>query len=306
MKLFSGTAHPYLTRAIAQKLPTEIADCEVVRFHNSEVRVRINESVHHENCIVVQPTANPTDTHLMELVFFCDALRRAESHRVIGVLPYFGYARQNIQHRAGECVSVNVIIRLLESIGFSKIYTIDLHDEATEGVFTIPFKRLSAFPMLASAVHTYMRTTESVMVVSPDQGGIERARQFANALFGKHPFSLGVIEKKRDQNHIHESKALDLYGNVTGKTVILVDDIVTSGKTLLNAADLCLERGAKKVIAAVVHHDFSPEAPQLIQSSSITRFFTTDTIALPKEHRFEKLHEISVASLIADELRPAS
>lgn len=312
LKLFSGTANPELTSQVASALQQSISKAEVVRFDNSEVRVRIEEDVKHDVCVVVQPTTNPTDTNLMELFLFCDALRRQEARKVIGIIPCFGYARQDIQHRAGECVSATVVIRFLESIGFSKIYTFDLHDEATSGVFSIPFKNLSAFPLLAQEIKNYLSqqsiTTdnENVVVVSPDQGGIERARNFGTHLFGHEKFSIGVTEKKRDQAHMHESDALDLYGDVSGRTVILVDDVATSGGTLIHAADLCMSKGAKKVVAAVVHHDFAQDTPQKIESSKIEKFFTTNTIALKEDHKFPKMHEVSVASIIANELQEIS
>lgn len=304
-KLFSGTAHPKLAEEVRTALGIPLSKAEVVRFENSEIRVRVEENVKHQTCVFLQSTSNPTDTHLMELFFFCDALRRQEAREVIGIIPYFGYARQDIQHRTGECVSANVIIRFLESIGFHKIYTINLHDEATEGVFSIPFKNLNAFPVLAEEVRKYLKnvTTDNVAVVSPDHGGVERARKFSDVLFGSTAHTISVVEKRRDLKHIHISKALDLYGDVKGKTVVLVDDMATSAGTLVNAAALCIDRGANRVIAAVVHHDFGPEAPSHIQESPIERFFTTNTIALNDNQRFEKLQEVSVANIIAEELR---
>jgi ribose-phosphate pyrophosphokinase len=221
----------------------------------------------------------------------------------IGIMPYFGYARQDIQHRAGESVSANVIIRFLESIGFHKIYTIDLHDEATEGVFSIPFKNLTALPILATKIQDYLGSTEDVAIVSPDQGGIERARKFGDAFFEGKDFAMNVIEKKRNLEKIHESKALDLYGEVSGKIVILVDDLVTSGGTLVHAAQLCKDRGATKVLAAIVHHDFSEGTVKKLQDSPLEKFFTTDTILLKEEDKFDKLIEVSVAPLIADALK---
>lgn len=307
VKLFSGTSNPRLAEDLKNAMSLPLAKAEVVRFENSEIRVRIEENVEHQSCILLQSTSNPTDTHLMELFFFCDALRRQEAREVIGVIPYFGYARQDIQHRTGECVSANVIIRFLESIGFHKIYTINLHDEATEGVFSIPFKNVNAFPALAAEIQTYLGkdtvTTDKVAVVSPDHGGVERARKFSDVLFGTTAHNISVVEKRRDLAHIHVSKALDLYGDVKGKVAILVDDLATSGGTLIHAADLCRERGAEKVLAAVVHHDFGPEAPKLIQASSIQRFFTTNTIALKDDQKFDKLHEVSVATILAQELK---
>lgn len=304
-KLFSGTSNVALTVRVSHLLNTPISDSEVVRFENSEIRVHINGVVKNSACVLIQSTSNPTDTHLMELFFFCDALRRQEAKKVIGIIPYFGYARQDVQHRPGECVSVNVIIKFLESIGFYKIYTVNLHDEATEGVFSIPFKNIDAFPILAKEIKKYIKdvTVSKVAVVSPDHGGVERARKFSDVLFGHQNHTISVVEKRRDLEHIHQSVALDLYGDVKGKIAILVDDMITSGGTLIHAAQLCLDRGATKVLAAVVHHDFAPNAPKKLQSSLIERFYTTDTIALKSNQKFKKLHEVTIAPLIAEEFK---
>jgi ribose-phosphate pyrophosphokinase len=308
LKLFAGTSNPELAESVAKTANTSLAKVEVTRFKNSEVRVRVEEDVKHDSSIIIQSTSNPTDTNLMELYLMCDALRREESRRVIGIVPYFGYARQDIQHRPGECVSANVVIRFMEAIGFHKIYTINLHDEATEGVFSIPFKNLSALPLLAKEIKNYLSgqgkntTSEKVAIVSPDQGGIERARKFGEAFFETEQFELAVTEKKRNLEHIHESKALDLYGDVEGKVAIIVDDVATSGSTLINAAKFCMESGATGVVAAIVHRDFAPDTAKKIQDSMVEKFFTTDTIALKEEYKFEKMQTVSVASLIAEEL----
>ena len=309
LKIFSGTSNKQLSETVAEEMNLKLAKVEVTRFGNSEVRVRIEEDVKHDTCVVIQSTANPTDTNLMELYLMCDALRREEARRVIGVVPYFGYARQNIQHRPGECVSVNVVIRFMEAIGFHKVYTCTLHDEATEGVFNIPFRNLSPFPIMAQEVKNYIEqkgitvSPESVSVISPDQGGIERARHFGEDLFGAVPFQISVTEKKRDLEHIHQSKALDLYGDVQGKMVVIVDDVATSGSTLMNAAEAALEKGATGALAAIVHHDFSEGTPEKLQESKLDRFFTTNTIGLKDNQTFEKLHEVNISSLIANELR---
>ncbi len=309
LKLFSGTSNPKLAEDVAKHIGVALAKAEVTRFDNSEVRVRIEEDVKHDTCVIIQSTSNPTDTNLMELYLMVDALRREEARRVIGILPYFGYARQDVQHRSGECVSANVVIRFMEAIGFHKIYTYNLHDEATEGVFNIPFKNLSAFPMLADNIHKYLEEQNTpidpkhIAIVSPDQGGIERARKFGNQFFGNDSFQLAVTEKKRDLEHIHESAALDLYGDVKGKTAIIVDDVVTSGGTLINAAHFCIENGATKTIAAIVHRDFAPAAPKRIQDSKIEAFFTTDTIALKDKYTFEKMRTTSVANMLGEVIK---
>lgn len=309
LKLFSGTSNPKLSEDVAKHIGISLAKSEVTRFKNSEVRVQIQEDVKHDTCVIIQSTSNPTDTNLMELYLMVDALHREEARRLVGVLPYFGYARQDIQHRPGECVSANVVIRFMETSGFHKIYTINLHDEATEGVFNIPFKNLSAFPMLADAIHKYFEEKNTpidpkhIAIVSPDQGGIERARKFGNQFFGTEAFQLAVTEKKRDLEHTHKSTALDLYGDVKGKTAIIVDDVVTSGGTLINAAHFCLESGATSVIAAIVHRDFAPDTAKKIQDSKIEAFFTTDTIALREEYKFQKMRTTSVAKMLGEVIK---
>lgn len=309
IKLFSGSAHPSLSQEVAKLLKIPLSKSEVVRFANSEVRVRIIDSVKNETCVIIQPTSNPTDFNLMELFLFCDSFRRLEAKKVIGFIPYFGYARQDIQHRTGECVSVNVVIKFLEDIGFFKIYTIDLHNLATEGVFSIPFRNISTMQLLAENIKKYLLKNKikidvnNVAIISPDQGGVERARKFGTYFFNTEAFPLVMIEKKRDLTNIHKSKTLDLYGNVQRKVAILVDDMVISGSTLAPAVEICLEKGAKKVVAAISHHDFSAKAPQIIQESRLEKFFTTNTIPLKKEQKFSKLIEFSVAPLIAEELK---
>lgn len=303
MKLFSGTANSQLTKKVAEVLQITLSKCEVVTFANSEIRVTIQEEVKDEACVVIQPTSNPTDTHLMELLFFADALKREGARKILGVTPYFGYARQNIQHRKGEAVSANVVINFLEVVGFSKIILFDIHDEATLGIFNIPTTHLSALPLLAERIAEDLSNKQEVVVVSPDQAGVERTRVFGEAFFGKQPFDIVVVEKKRNLDVPHESEAISLHGDVKNKTVVLVDDIITSGKTTINAANLCIENGARNVLAAVTHHDFSEEAPKLIQNSKIEKFFTTDTILLKEDQKIPKLEEITTASIISEELK---
>ncbi len=304
MKLFSGTANTPLSETVSKAAGIPLSRAEVIRFGNSEVKVTLQESVADETCAIIQPTSNPTDTNLMELCLFCDALRREEAKRVIGIIPYFGYAKQNIQHREGECVSVNVVIKFLESIGFAKIYTFDLHDEATAGVFSIPFRNLSAFGLLAENVKEYFKGENikpgDVALVSPDQGAVEKIRKFGTVFYGTDKFKEVVIEKKRDQDNAHRAEPYDLYGDVEGKIALIVDDMVVSGSTMIPAVDLCLARGATAVYAVAVHPDFTSSAPTLLQESKIKRFFTTDSILMKEEYKFPKLEIVSIAPLIAE------
>jgi len=306
LKLFSGSANPKLTAEVSKLLDVPISKSEVARFDNSEIRVTIQEKVKDDVCVIIQPTANPTDTHLMELFFFADALKRMQAKKIIAFIPYFGYARQNRGHRTGESVSVNVVIRFFETIGFNQVYTFDLHDEGTEGIFSIPFKNISTFSILGREVAHYLKNnknTEEVAIVSPDQGGVERAQTFAENFFHTNNVDIAVIEKRRNLDKIHQSKALNLYGEVKGKTCIIVDDIITSGGTLVHAAEFCLKRGAKRVLACVVHHDFSPNAVTILSKGPIEKIFMSNSILLKPEQKFSRLAEISIAPLIEQELK---
>jgi ribose-phosphate pyrophosphokinase len=305
--LFAGTSNTKLSEEIAQKLGISLSKSVVTLFGNSEIKVRIEDNVKDKICIVIQSTSNPTNDSFMELTFFCDALKRQGARKVIGFVPYFGYAKQNIQHLPGECVSANVVIRFLESIGFAKIYVFDLHDEATAGVFSIPFSNMSALPLMARHIRTYFENQsiniDTVQIVSPDQGGVEKVRNFGKAFYNSDAFTEVVIEKKRDQYTPHKAEPIDLYGDIEGKIALIVDDMVVSGSTIVPACNLCLEKGATKVFATAIHPDFTKDAPEYLQNSKIERFFTTNTITIKKEHEFPKLEQVSVGDLLVSEIK---
>jgi ribose-phosphate pyrophosphokinase len=293
-----------LSNEVAHLLNITLSKAKIIRFTNSEIKVRIEEKVKDTICFIIQTTSNPTDTHLMELLFFADALKRNGAKKLIAVIPYFGYARQNREHLPGESVSVNVVIRVLEYVGFNAIFTITIHDEATEGIFSVTFKNIDGFLPLNKKISLYLKKhypDDKVIIVSPDQGGVERAQIFAENFFHQKNVEIAVIEKKRNLEKIHQSKALNLFGNVKNKIAIIVDDIITSGQTLVNAADLCLKKGAKKVIAAVVHPDLSPNAKETIEKSLIEKIFVTNTIQL--KEKIEKIEVVSCASLIANAIK---
>ncbi|MFA6005960.1 MAG: ribose-phosphate pyrophosphokinase [Patescibacteria group bacterium] len=303
--VFSGSSSPELAARFAGLNNFAIGSHKVVRFANSEVKVTVEQNVHDVDCFIVLSTSNPTDMHVMELAFTVDALKREGAGEITCVIPYFGYARQNIQHLPGECVSAHVVIRLLESLKVNKVIVVDLHDEGTAGVFSIPFRSISVLPYLASRIYENLGITayteSSVVIASPDQGGIERARKFAEAFYKNlKGYDLVTVEKKRNLANIHDSKAMELYGDVQGKTVIFVDDIATSGGTIIHASELALSKGAKEVYAAVVHPDFGPGIPEKIQVSTLTRFFTTNTIEKTVEDLkpYSKIEVIDISEVL--------
>ena len=304
IKIIAGTSSKSLSEAVSKLLNIKLLKTEFVRFENSELRVRIQDDVKDSEVLVIQSGSNPTDENYMELFFTGDALKRSEAKKVTAVIPYFGYARQNIQHRSGEDVSANVIIKFIETIGYDEVVLFDIHDEATLGIFSIPTVHLSAMPLLAQKISTYLNSSlKNVVVVSPDQAGVERARLFADSLFPNKKSDIVVVEKKRDLDKLHQSRAVEIYGDVKDKIAILVDDIATSGNTLINAAELVIKNGAIKVISAIVHPDFSPDAVEKINNSKIEKLFTTDTITLKDNQTSEKIDISSVASIIAQHLK---
>ena len=307
MKVFSGTNNRKLAEEVSSLLNFPLAKREVVFFDNTEIKVTIKEKVKGEEVFIIQSTSNPTNDNLMELFFFADALRRQEASKIVGIIPYFGYARQSAQYRSGEAISAHVVIRFLETVGFNKIYTFDLHSEITGGVFSIPFKNLTAFPLLAKKISEYFYQKkikkEEVVLISPDQGAIKKVRNFGYYFYENEVFSEAMVEKKRDLNNNNKVKVLGIYGDIKNKIALIVDDMVVSGSTLLSVVDLCLKKGAKEVYAAVVHHDFTQKAPEKIQNSKLVKFFTTNTIELKKEQKFDKLIEFSIAPIIVQELK---
>ncbi len=304
--IFSGSAHALLAHSIASNLKVKLAKSTVERFPNSECKVTITTPVINDTCIVVQPTNNPTDENLMELVLFCDALKRCEAKSVIGVIPYLGYTRQDRQHRAGECVSLNVVAHFLESSGFSKIYTVNIHSEPSAGIFSIPFKNLDATAFLARETFNYLKakkvvkSPENCVVVAPDHGALIQARVFAETLNITNPPRVVVVDKQRDK---HNGSLLlhTLYGDVTDKVVIIVDDVLVSGSTLIESAKLCMKMGARAVYASVVHHDLVENTIAKVEKSPIKQLFTTDTIKLSAKS--DRLIEFSLAKYIARELK---
>ena len=297
---FAGSASPQLTHTLAQKHGGRVGKSTLSHFGNSEIKVRIEEPVKGQSCTVVQSLVNPTNDRVMELAFYLDALKREGAGEVQVIIPYLGYARQNIQHLPGECVSAHVIISLIESFAVQAVTTIDIHDEATAGIFTVPFKNSSALPLMARQVKKTLNP-ETTLVGSPDQGGIERARSFAQTFYeGYEPHELFTVEKKRNLSGIHEIVAVELYGNVEGKDVLLVDDVATSGGTIIHAAQLCRQKGARSVSAAVVHPDFAPGVVEKLQASLFAGFYTTDTIEEANKtlSGYPVFHQISIHGLL--------
>lgn len=294
--IFAGNSNTPLAQEIARQLGKELSKAEIIRFADSECRVRIEKEVEDEDVFIIQSLSDPVDENLMEFLLLGDAVKRGEARKVIAVLPYHGYARQDRVHRPGECLSSAVVTKLIESVGFDKIITVELHSDAILGFFKIPLIHLSGLSLFRAEIE---KDRKDVVVVSPDAGAVKRAQGFAEEL----DVPLSLIEKKRDLNHAHKIISMKVVGDVDGKTAFIVDDVIVSGGTLVNAAYLLKEKGAKKVYACATHADFVGGADKILQDSPIDKIWVTDTIPVPPERRFAKLTVFPIAAIIASAMK---
>lgn len=290
MKIFSGSSNPPLAKKIAKNFGVILGKVEIERFADSEVRVRVLENVRGSEVFVIQSLSNPVNENHFELLLLADALKRLGVKRVIAVIPYLGYARQDKVYRKGEAVSVSVLAKTLEAMGVNKIITVDAHSQNALSFFKIPVNNLSP-----ASIFTEKIKNKNLVVVSPDYGGIKRAKELAKII--KAP--LVVVEKERDLKKQHLSWATGLKGQVEGKKALIIDDIITSGRTLANAAKLLKERGARKILVFATHADFIKGTKEILRNSPIDKIFVTDTIRLEKEKIFAKLEILTVTDLIS-------
>ncbi|OGG27025.1 hypothetical protein A2960_02670 [Candidatus Gottesmanbacteria bacterium RIFCSPLOWO2_01_FULL_39_12b] len=293
--ILSGNANPKLAAEIAQNLGKSLGKVEIVRFADSECRVRVEEEVEEKDVFLIQSLSDPVDEHLMELLLMGDAVKRGEARKIIAVLPYHGYARQDRIHREGECLSSAVVAKLIESVGIDKLITVELHNENILGFFKIPVIHLSGLSIFRPLVE---EIKNDVVIVTPDAGALKRSQKFAEGL----DMPLALIEKKRDLDHPHKIVSMRVVGDVTNKTAIIVDDVIVTGGTLVNAAHLLKQKGAKQVIACATHADFVGGADKILQDSPVDKVWVTDTIPVAQELQFPKLKILSIASTIASQI----
>lgn len=294
--IFSGNSNLTLSGEIAKNLGMGLGKVEIIRFADSECRVRIEEEVEDKIVFIIQTLSNPVDNNLMELLLLGDAVKRGEAHKVIAVLPYHGYARQDRLHRTGECLSAQVVAKLIESVGFDKLITVELHNESIIGFFKIPVVHLSGLSVFQPMVEDLKN---DAVIVTPDAGALKRSQKFAESL----DLPLALIEKKRDLNTAHKILSMRVVGDVEGKSAIIVDDVIVTGGTLVNAAYLLKEKGAKQVIAAATHADFVGGADKILQESPVDQIWVTDTIAVNDDHKFQKLQIFPISSIIASAMQ---
>jgi ribose-phosphate pyrophosphokinase len=296
LKLFSGGGNPQLAREIADALEEPLAALTIFRYADGEVGVRIEESVRGEDVFVIQPTCPPVNENLFELLIILDALRRASADRITAVLPYFGYARQDRKMKPREPISAKLVANLLTAAGADRILAVDLHAGQLWGFFDIPLDHLPSRMTLAD--HFAGKHLENVVVVSPDVGGVPRAREFAKQIGAP----IAIIDKRRDKpNQVKE--VVHVIGKVYRRTAIIVDDIIDTAGTLTMGAQALYKRGVSTVYACATHAILSGPAIPRLASSRIEELVVTNTIPLAPEKLIDKITVLSVAPLIAEAIR---
>uniref|UniRef100_A0A7V6A4B3 Ribose-phosphate pyrophosphokinase n=1 Tax=Desulfobacca acetoxidans TaxID=60893 RepID=A0A7V6A4B3_9BACT len=295
LKIFSGNANRPLAEKICEYLGIPLGDAVVGRFSDGESSVEFRENVRGMEVFVVQPTSIPANDHLMELLIMMDALRRASAASITAVVPYYAYARQDRKTAPRVPISAKLVANLLTTAGANRLLTMDLHTGQIQGFFNIPVDHLYSAPVTLDYIRRNF--TGDLVMVSPDAGGVERARAFAKRLNA----SLAIIDKRREATAI---KAMTLVGNVWGKEAIILDDMITTGATVSLAAELLIRHGARAVHACVTHPVLSPNAVSTLQSSMVQTVAVTDTIPLPPAAaQLDKIRVLSVAPLLGEAIR---
>jgi ribose-phosphate pyrophosphokinase len=301
MMVFSGNAHPELTAEIAAYLNLPLGKAVVGQFSDGEVMVEIQENVRGRDVFVVQPTSAPTNDNLMELLVMCDALRWASARRITAVIPYFGYARQDRRPRSARVpITARLVAKMIGAAGADRVLTMDLHADQIQGFFDIPVDNVYASPILLGDV--WRQKYEDLIVVSPDVGGVVRARALAKRL---DDAELAIIDKRRPK--ANEAQIMHIIGDVEGRSCVLVDDLVDTAGTLCKAAKALKEHGAAKVVAYCTHAVLSGPAVKNIRGSQLDELVVANTIpATPEARHCEKIRVLSIAGLLAESIRRIS
>jgi ribose-phosphate pyrophosphokinase len=296
LQIFTGNAHPELSRAICKELGVPVGNAMVRQFADGEIYLQIQENVRGADVFIIQPTCTPVDRNIMELLLMMDALKRASAERITAVLPYYGYARQDRKDKPRVPISARLVAALLETAGASRVLTLDLHAAQIQGFFDIPVDHLFATPVMID--YFKASQTPDMTVVSPDAGGVERARAFAKRLNSP----LAIIDKRREEANVAE--VMNVVGEVAGRNCLLVDDLIDTAGTLVKGAEALIEKGAASVSACATHAVLSGPAVSRIDASCLRQVVVTNSIPLSEEGlRSKKIRSLSVASLLAEAIR---
>lgn len=295
IKVFSCNSNPELAKAIAKNLFLSLGEAEVTQFSDGEISVKINETIRGADVYIIQSTSYPVNDSLMELLIMIDAMRRASAGRITAVMPYYGYARQDRKARARDPISAKLVANLITTAGADRVLTMDLHCAQIQGFFDIPVDHLQGNPILTNYYREkYADKLDEFVAVSPDLGSVGRTRGFATRV----DIPIAIIDKRRPKANV--SEIMNIIGNVDGKRVILVDDMIDTAGTICNAARALTERGAIEVDACCTHAVLSGPAIERIQDSPINELVVLNTIQLPPEKKISKIKELSVAPIFAD------
>ena len=292
LKIFTGNANPALAKEICDYLGLPLGEAFVGRFNNGEVQIMIDESVRGKDVFIIQPTSYPVNDNLMELMVMADALKRASARHITAVVPYYGYARQDRKTRGREPITAKLVANLMQTSGITRLVTIDLHAGQIQGFFDVPVDHLYGASILAKYINE--KNLEDVIVVSPDLGGVTRARDLADRIGAP----IAIIEKKRPEPGV--AKVMNLIGDVKGKNCIIVDDIVDTAGSLVEGAKALEEFGAKSVMAAVTHAVLTDPASERIANSNIKELIVTNTMPLPENCKLDNVTQLSVAPLLGE------
>lgn len=295
LKIFSANANRDLAQNICKCLGLEMGKSEITRFKDGEIRVRILETVRGVEVFIVQPLNYPSAEHLMELLVMIDAMKRASAKVVCPVIPYYAYARQDRKTQPRDPITAKLVANILTAAGADRVVTLDLHAGQIQGFFDIPVDNLRGMPIISQYIEE--KELNDLIVVSPDIGGVVRARELADRL----DCEIAIVDKRRPQPNVAE--AMNIIGKVEGKIAVMFDDMIDTGGTVVSAAQALIERGAREVYACSSHAVFSEPAAGILQSSPLKEVIVTDSIHLPQEKLIPKLTVLSVAPLFAEAIR---
>lgn len=292
LKIFSGTANLQLARDIAKSVKIPLGEIMVSRFSEGEIRIKINEDVRGRDVFLIQPTCSPVNENVMELLIILDAFRRASARRITAVLPYYGYARQDRKDQPRVPITAKLIANIITKAGADRVLTMDLHAQQIQGFFDIPVDHLYASPVILDYIKK--KKLKNLTVVSPDVGGIKMARAYAKGLNA----DLAIVDKRRSGPD--EVEAMNLIGEVKGRTVLITDDMISTGGSLAEAVNALVSFGAKDIYASCTHAILSGNAVQKLEKTALKEIVVTDTIPIPPEKRIKKITVLTVAPLLGE------
>lgn len=295
--LIGGSAHPALNQEISDILGLPLCQTEVKHFADGETYVRILEIVRGRDVFIIQPTCDPVNENLMELLITIDALRRASAGRINAVVPYYGYSRQDRKDRARCPITAKLVANLMTEAGADRVVCVDLHAEQIQGFFDIPLDKLKAMPIIANYFMTHDFDMEKLIVVAPDVGSVKRSRELAERIGAP----LAIIDKRRPQANV--SEVMSVIGDVKGKDVLMMDDIIDTAGTIVGASEALKELGANRIYISCTHPLFSGPAKQRLMNAPIEKLVVTNTVPISEEKMFDKIETVSIAPLLAETIK---